>query len=126
MGDFKWIRSSYSSAEAANCVEITVFPNGGRAVRDSKNPEGAVLVLTGGQWAQLINSLLLRECTKQPPDRRGSGVSRFLSGRNPHTPGKQVTHESLLELCELALSVFLRFNLGFGCRYNAEYSILLV
>jgi hypothetical protein len=74
MGDFRWIRSSYSSAEAANCVEITVFPNGGRAVRDSKNPDGSVLMLTAGQWADLIKSLLLRERTKQLPNQRGSEV----------------------------------------------------
>ena len=62
--------SSYSGAMSNNCVEIAALPNGGRAVRDSKNPEG---VLTAGQWAELAKSLLLRERSK-PPNRRGSGA----------------------------------------------------
>ena len=38
MSDLKWIKSSYSGGQSTNCVEIAALPNGGRAVRDSKNP----------------------------------------------------------------------------------------
>ena len=57
MSDLKWIKSSYSGADGNNCAEIAPLPNGGRAVRDSKNPTGAVLILTPGQWTELTKSL---------------------------------------------------------------------
>jgi hypothetical protein len=57
MSELKWIKSSYSGAGQANCVEVAALPNGGRAVRDSKNPDGAILILTPAQWAQLGASL---------------------------------------------------------------------
>ena len=97
MSDLKWIRSSYSSAEAANCVEIAVIPDGGRAVRDSKNPDGAVLVLTAGQWTELVESVLRQKCNERPPNHALFGASRFSSGGNPRPPRKQIIHKSLLE-----------------------------
>jgi hypothetical protein len=57
MSDLNWVKSSYSGGNQANCVEIAALPDGGRAVRDSKNPSGAVLVLTSGQWAALAKSV---------------------------------------------------------------------
>jgi hypothetical protein len=57
MSSLKWIKSSYSGGESANCVEIAALPDGGRAVRDSKNPGGAVLVLTAGQWRELAKGM---------------------------------------------------------------------
>ena len=57
MSDLKWVKSSYSGGNQANCVEMAALPDGGRAVRDSKNPNGAVLVLTSGQWAELVKSV---------------------------------------------------------------------
>jgi hypothetical protein len=57
MSDLKWIKSSYSGGQSTNCVEIAALPNGGRAVRDSKDPGGAVLLLSADQWAGLRKSL---------------------------------------------------------------------
>ncbi len=57
MNELTWIKSSHSGGTQANCVEIAVLPDGGRAVRDSKNPGGAILLLTAAQWAQLRASL---------------------------------------------------------------------
>jgi hypothetical protein len=57
MSDLRWIKSSYSGGQSTNCVEIAVLPNGGRAVRDSKNPGGAVLLLRADQWTDLRKSL---------------------------------------------------------------------
>lgn len=45
-----WRTSSYSSA-SGNCVEIADLPDGGRAVRDSKDPSGPVLRFTPAEWA---------------------------------------------------------------------------
>lgn len=57
MSDLKWVKSSYSGGSSANCVEIAELSDGGRAVRDSKDPEGPVLTLTDVQWAELIKSV---------------------------------------------------------------------
>ena len=58
MNELTWKKSSYSGTTGGNCVEVAALPDGGQAVRDSKNPEGAVLVLTAGQWAGLVRSVL--------------------------------------------------------------------
>ena len=57
MNDLMWVKSSYSGSTSANCVEIAALPAGGRAVRDSKDPAGPVLVLTADQWSTLAQSL---------------------------------------------------------------------
>jgi hypothetical protein len=48
-GELDWRKSSYSSAQG-ECVEVATLPDGGRAVRDSKDPAGPVLRLTPRQW----------------------------------------------------------------------------
>ncbi len=45
-----WRKSSYSSDQGGNCVEVAGL-GGGRAVRDSKDPSGPALVLTAAGWA---------------------------------------------------------------------------
>jgi hypothetical protein len=59
-----WRKASYSSGQGGNCVEIAALPNGSRAVRDSKNPNGGMLTLTATQWAELIKTLLRHSKTK--------------------------------------------------------------
>ncbi len=44
----EWHKSSYSS-DYGNCVEIARLEDG-RAVRDSKNPDGGMLTFTHAQW----------------------------------------------------------------------------
>ncbi|HEU0089611.1 MAG TPA: DUF397 domain-containing protein [Pseudonocardiaceae bacterium] len=39
-----WRKSSYSGA-SGDCVEIAALADGGRAVRDSKNPAGPALIV---------------------------------------------------------------------------------
>jgi hypothetical protein len=56
MSDLAWRKSSYSGATSGNCVEIAALPDGGRAVRDSKDPDGPVLALTARQWTDLAQS----------------------------------------------------------------------
>ncbi|MDJ1137749.1 DUF397 domain-containing protein [Streptomyces iconiensis] len=46
----RWRKSSASGAEH-DCVEVAELPEGGRAVRDSKNPERAPLRFTASEWA---------------------------------------------------------------------------
>jgi uncharacterized protein DUF397 len=47
----KWRKSSYSSDDG-NCVEVADLPDGGRAVRDSKNPNGGHLTFSASVWRQ--------------------------------------------------------------------------
>jgi hypothetical protein len=45
----RWIKSSLSFANG-NCVEVADLPDGGIGVRNSRNPEGAILRFTPGEW----------------------------------------------------------------------------
>ena len=44
-----WRKSSYSSSNGGNCVEVGIAPHT-IAVRDSKNPHGTALAFTPGKW----------------------------------------------------------------------------
>ncbi|HET9254281.1 MAG TPA: DUF397 domain-containing protein [Pseudonocardiaceae bacterium] len=46
-----WIKSSYSGTGGGNCVQVAHLASGHRAVRDSKNPAGPVLILPLAGWA---------------------------------------------------------------------------
>lgn len=64
MMSLKWVKSSYSGGTGGNCVEVAALPDGGRAIRDSKDRNGPVLFLTPAQWADLRKSLLSRRAPK--------------------------------------------------------------
>ncbi|MGW6769945.1 DUF397 domain-containing protein [Streptomyces sp. NPDC055037] len=49
----EWVKSSYSGNNS-NCVEVAVPSGGGRAVRDSKNPGGPVLLFTADGWQAFV------------------------------------------------------------------------
>jgi hypothetical protein len=46
----KWRKSSYSSANGGQCVEIAWNLPGAVAVRDSKTPDGPKLAFTADEW----------------------------------------------------------------------------
>jgi hypothetical protein len=49
-----WRKSSYSGTNGGNCVEVARNLPGIVTVRDSKNPEGPVLVFTPSEWAAFV------------------------------------------------------------------------
>jgi uncharacterized protein DUF397 len=51
----QWKKSSYSG-NSGNCVEVANL-GAWVAVRDSKDPQGSVLVVTRGEWQMFIENL---------------------------------------------------------------------
>lgn len=52
--DLSWVKSSFSYANG-NCLEVAGLPEGGVAVRDSKDTEGPVLHFTPGEWTAFVD-----------------------------------------------------------------------
>jgi len=48
-----WRKSSQSGPNCDNCVEVA-FVDDAILLRDSKNPQGAVLVFTQGEWDAFV------------------------------------------------------------------------
>jgi putative sterol carrier protein len=53
--DARWFKSSYSNGSGA-CVEVA-FRGGTVAIRDSKNPAGAVLTFTPDGWDAFVEGV---------------------------------------------------------------------
>jgi hypothetical protein len=51
-----WIKSSLSFSNS-NCVEVASLPDGEIGVRDSKNPDGAVLRFTADEWNAFLGGV---------------------------------------------------------------------
>ncbi|MFD3494926.1 DUF397 domain-containing protein [Streptomyces sp. NPDC058690] len=49
-----WFKSSYSSGEGGQCVEVAAA-TGGVYIRDSKDLSGPVLTVSRGAWAGLVS-----------------------------------------------------------------------
>ncbi|WP_037916721.1 DUF397 domain-containing protein [Actinacidiphila yeochonensis] len=53
----RWRKSSYSSANGGDCVEVADTVAGVVPVRDSKDPEGPALVFPAGSWVVFVNDV---------------------------------------------------------------------
>jgi hypothetical protein len=51
-----WRKSSYSGSNGGNCIEITTGP-GTVAIRDSTDPHGPVLSVTGQDWKRFADQV---------------------------------------------------------------------
>lgn len=49
-GTLIWRKASYSNGNGGCCVEVAIVTGGYRAVRDSKDPTGAVLRVAPEEW----------------------------------------------------------------------------
>ncbi|MEU0483188.1 DUF397 domain-containing protein [Streptosporangium sp. NPDC006013] len=52
-----WYKSTLSGTNNDNCVEVANLFSGGRAVRDSKNPNGPTLSFTPHAWRTFITDI---------------------------------------------------------------------
>lgn len=52
--DVIWVRSSYSSTNGGQCLEMGAGLPHAVPVRDSKRPDGPVIVLTPRAWTGLV------------------------------------------------------------------------
>ena len=52
----EWHKSSYSG-QNGNCVEVAMNSPGLVAVRDSKSPDGAKLMLSSAAWRRFVGAL---------------------------------------------------------------------
>lgn len=52
-----WKKSSHSGNNGGECVEVATNITGVVAVRDSKNPTGAVLTFTPEQWRAFLTQI---------------------------------------------------------------------
>ncbi|QOV36759.1 DUF397 domain-containing protein [Streptomyces ferrugineus] len=55
-GTLRWFKSSYSSDSGGECLEVARCPQTPTAIhiRDSKNPDGPNLTVSGHAWAHFI------------------------------------------------------------------------
>ena len=53
LADAVWRRSTRSGPYSDNCVEVA-FVDGAIAMRDSKNPNGTVLIFTPAEWDAFV------------------------------------------------------------------------
>jgi hypothetical protein len=57
MDNLTWVKSSYSSGSNDNCVEVAALPEGGFAVRDSKDIKGPVLDFSASEWRAFVRDV---------------------------------------------------------------------
>ena len=69
-----WRKSTYSNGSGGECVEVADLP-GGRAVRDSKHPEGPILVFTTGGWQAFVEGIQAGELCAEPEPGRAAGMT---------------------------------------------------
>ena len=52
-----WRKSTRSGPQGGDCVEVAELPDGGVAVRNSKDHEGARLRFTSAEWTAFIGGV---------------------------------------------------------------------
>ncbi|MDG4859937.1 DUF397 domain-containing protein [Streptomyces sp. T-3] len=52
--DLAWFKSSYSSGEGGDCLEIATSPTHAVHIRDSKRPDGDRLTVAPESWSAFL------------------------------------------------------------------------
>lgn len=55
MDELVWVKSSLSAG--GNCVEVAELPDGGRAMRNSRKPNGDRLLFTKDEWDAFLGGV---------------------------------------------------------------------
>jgi hypothetical protein len=55
--DLAWFKSSYSSNEGGDCIEVAAHPTAVH-IRDSKVPAGGILTISPGTWTEFLERML--------------------------------------------------------------------
>jgi hypothetical protein len=55
--DLTWRKSTFSTGQRGNCVEVAELPDGGRAVRHSKDPDGSAIAYTAAEWDAFLEGV---------------------------------------------------------------------
>jgi hypothetical protein len=55
-GELHWYKSSFSNGEGS-CVEVAATPDGGRAVRDTKDRAGGTQFYTPAEWSAFVSGV---------------------------------------------------------------------
>ncbi|WP_033306079.1 DUF397 domain-containing protein [Streptomyces iakyrus] len=53
--EMQWRKSSYSSDQGGQCLEVAETPEATIAIRDSKNPAGPILTLDPATFTTFVN-----------------------------------------------------------------------
>ena len=77
-----WRKSTYSNGTGGNCVEVADLPDG-RAVRDSKHPEGPILVFTREAWQAFVQGIESRGLCAELEPGQAAGICRESPGHDP-------------------------------------------
>ncbi|NYI05217.1 DUF397 domain-containing protein [Allostreptomyces psammosilenae] len=59
IGTARWVKSSYSDGDGGECVEVAlnIAASGVVPVRDSKDPDGPILVFSANDWVHFVSAL---------------------------------------------------------------------
>ncbi|MEV7008343.1 DUF397 domain-containing protein [Streptosporangium sp. NPDC051022] len=52
-----WVKSSRSSSNGGECVEVAALSGKRRGVRDSKDSNGPALIFTFGEWGAFVRAV---------------------------------------------------------------------
>ena len=61
-----WRKSSYSSSNGGNCIEVAQNLSGFVAVRDSKDPHGAALTVSPVAWRSFLAGVRAGRLGRRP------------------------------------------------------------
>jgi hypothetical protein len=82
-----WRTSSYSASNGGQCVEVARNLPAIVAVRDSRDPGGAPLVLPPAAWAAFVDRVKREACLARRPSLLRAGLRRPMAGHRDRGAG---------------------------------------